>query len=62
MTEQIVSGNITFQPEHGANDGGTYLVRNPSTGHGVQIVTRNVTPEDLRVMANHLEAQRAAAK
>lgn len=62
MSEQTVSGNIVFQPERGANDGGTYLVRNPVTGQGVQIVTRNVSPDDLRTMAAHLEAQRAGVK
>lgn len=58
MSEQTVSGNIYFQPEKGAADGGRYFVANPVTGHGVQIVTRHVSPEDLRAMAAHLEAQR----
>lgn len=60
MDEKVVSGHITFQPEQGNADGGMYIVRNPITGHGVQIVTRNVSPDDLRALADHLEAQRAA--
>lgn len=62
MSEQVVSGNIMFQPEGGATDGGAYIVRNPVTGQGTQIATRYVSPDDLRAMAAHLEAQRAVAK
>lgn len=56
--EQTVSGNIVFQPEQGAKDGGCYFVQHPVTHHGVGIPTRNITPSDLRAMADHLESYR----
>lgn len=60
MTEQRISGNLVFQPELGAEDGGCYAIESPKTNQSVGIPTRNLTPADLRVMADHLEAQRTA--
>jgi len=50
-------GNIEFQPESTMTDGGTYTIWSP-IGQGWGIPTKNITPADLRAMADHLEAQR----
>ncbi len=60
MSEQRISGQLVFQPERGAVDGGCYAIENARTNQSVGIPTRNLTPEDLRAMADHLEAQRSA--
>lgn len=60
MNDEItVSGSIKFEPESHKKDGGTYIIRSAS-GSGWGIPTRNITPDDLRAMADHLEAQRNA--
>jgi hypothetical protein len=58
MTEQRISGNLVFQPETGARDGGCYTIENPRTNQSVGIPTYHLTPADLRAMADHLEARR----
>ncbi len=58
MSETTVSGAIKFQPDSSTKDGGTYAIRNRN-GSGWGIPTNDITPEDLRAMADHLEAQRA---
>ena len=60
MSEQRISGNLVFQPERGAPDGGRYAIENPNTNQSFGISTRFLTPADLRAMADHLEAQRSS--
>lgn len=59
MSEITVSGAIKFQQDDSNKDGGTYTIRNRS-GSGWGIPTYDINPEDLRAMADHLEAQRKA--
>lgn len=62
MSDQHISGNLVFQPEVDATDGGRYAIENPVTNQSVGIPTRNLTPEDLRAMADHLEARRSVCR
>lgn len=57
MSEITISGAIKFQPDAGNKDGGEYKVQlNEHQTWGIPV--RTITPEDLRAMADHLEAQR----
>lgn len=59
MTNTVpVSGAIEFQRDLGDKDGGRYFVTNRA-GQGLMIPTRDVTPDDLRALADHLELTRA---
>ena len=59
MSETTVSGAIKFQPYAGHKDGGEYKIQlNEHQAWGIP--TSTITPEDLRAMADHLEAQRKA--
>lgn len=59
MTSTVpVSGAIEFQRDLGDKDGGRYFVTNRA-GQGLMIPVRDVTPADLRALADHLELTRA---
>lgn len=55
--EQWISGNLFFEAEKGAKDGGCYSVA-VNRFQRIAISTSCLTPDDLRAMADHLEAQR----
>ena len=48
-----ISGNIYFSDMY--TEGGEYTIRVPGTGQGWGLPTRNIEPDDLRKMADHLE-------
>jgi hypothetical protein len=53
-----VSGSIEFQPDVLHKDGGQYFIYN-SIGEGWAIPTKDISPADLRALADHLELGRA---
>jgi hypothetical protein len=57
MNEATVSGCIKHRKEgFSGNPEGDYTIRD-KYGQGWAIPTRNITPNDLRAMADHLEKQ-----
>jgi len=60
--EQIISGCIKHRSALVTDTPyGEYVIRD-KYGQGWGIPIKNITPEDLRAMANHLEAQRDSKK
>ena len=60
-TTQTAPGrNVIFEPDKTASDGGFYFIKAGSS-HRVSVPTVNLTPADLRAIADHLEAYRKLA-
>jgi hypothetical protein len=51
---------VIFEPDKTASDGGFYFIK-AGISHRVSIPTVNLTPADLRAIADHLEAYRKLA-
>ncbi len=60
LEQATPSRNVIFEPDKTASDGGFYFVR-AGISHMVSIPTVNLTPADLRAIADHLEAYRKLA-
>ncbi|WP_018234337.1 hypothetical protein [Thioalkalivibrio thiocyanodenitrificans] len=58
-SKEVVSGNIVARPDRLAHDGVEYFIVN-RIGQEWGVPTQNISPKDLRAMADHLEAIRAA--
>lgn len=52
--EQKISGCIYAEPDKYARGGFAYVIR-PKNGMGWGLPTRDITPDDLRAIADHLE-------
>ena len=52
--KEKVSGNIEYRFD--GISGGEYFIRNPFTRQGWEIPTTYISPDDLRAMADHMEA------
>ena len=55
MKEIHISGNIYAEKDKYEKCGYTYVIR-PRNRMGWELPTRDLTPEDLRKLADHLEA------
>lgn len=61
MSEITISGNIKWKPAYMIRDG-IYTLHSFGGIWKTVIDSRAITPDDLRAMADHLEARRATAK
>lgn len=56
MSEIRISGNLFASKDEYTKGGYSYVVVSPSTNTGWGIPTRDLTPDDLRAMADHFES------
>ena len=62
LGEVRISGNITYRPPDTQNNlDGYYSIISPN-GQGWGVPTRDIEPDDLRKLADHLEANRGTHK
>lgn len=52
-----VSGNIWGEPDSLRVEGELYVIRNPATGQGWGLPVCDITPNDLRALADRLESR-----
>lgn len=57
MEERCIRGNIYAKGDKYEPLGEAYIIRCPVTGHGWGLPIRNITPDDLRALADHIERQ-----
>lgn len=57
--ENKVSGNIYAEKDEHSRDGESFVIVCPVTGFGWGIPTKDIDPNDLRVLADRIEKTRA---
>lgn len=59
VRDNKVSGNIYAEKDRHQKDGESFVIICPVTGSGLGLPTRDIEPEDLRILADRIEKARA---